>query len=1768
MSSEYTWWAELRHGGCLITPARLTEHFPESPDPLPRHLADRLRREITALEATSADRLAALLDTVLEIVLDLRPTEWKKASAVPADCSIRSVSGEVIRPRRLWREPNGGVLPVFVDAESAGRLGVGRGRRAVARVNEWLRKKPEFRIALLTNGSQWRLIHAGQDYDAWCEWDSDLWFSEGKPSLQVTALRTLLGRQALAAPAPNQHPPLVAAILDSRKGQSELSAALGERVRQAVELLIGASHDAIETLESPLPASRFPPPARKDIYIAAVRLIMRCVVVLFAEARDLLPRNNPIYHSSYGIQGLREQLERDSGGRGHAGLRHRVSAWPRLLALFRLICDGSEHEALPIMRYGGGLFRLGQLDDPDPVLRALSALESPTNEINDATVAAILDCLTRAPIRVRQGRAASIVHAPVDFSQLDTEYIGILYQGLLDYELRKAERVTLFLNIGDQPALPLDRLEAMDDTAIANLVEKMAKSTKLAASSEESEEEEEEFDTENEELESEEGEAVSDHLTLGIPILSLPAESPELVGVLRDENDEGIQHRSRALSWARRAVIAGNLVTKPRGNLTEQKKRELQDAITNASATLVSRIIAPGEYFLVRWGGTRKGTGTFYTKAALAGPTVRRALEPLCYDTVDGHKQVKKPAAILALKVADIAAGSGSFLIAALRYLTDALYESLFAHHWLKTTGDGRITLENPPEPIPPWLLECTRDLPLNTDDPERAIKARLRRIIVERCIYGVDLDPLAVELCRLSLWIETMDYQLPFSFLDHKIKVGNALVGCWFDRFQDYPAMAWVREGGDKNHTNFVHHFREYEVQRGKMKGERKKEGDQWTEALKRFKDDVVKRELKLLIEALDPARPRQLELLTEFRLPAPAPAIHQEAVDAVRTLHKQRLTDPDAQARAYAEHFQNNPHIQTLRRAFDTWCAVWFWPADKLNIAPSPAKFFNPPPETLAVVEQLRDQHRFFHWEIEFPDVFDQPGAGFDSILGNPPWEIQKPNSKEWFSNIDPLYRTYGKQEAIAKQREYFGLDARIERDWLAYNARLKALSNWTKNAGQPFGNEVDPDEGIRFTFSRRPTENEELHALWLKVRGQRSGYADASHPFLHQGSADINTYKMFLEQAHALLRVGGLLGCIVPSGLYTDRGSTDLRRLFLDRCQWRWLFSFENRDGIFDIHRSFKFCPVIVQKGGQTQAIRATFMRRDLADWEQAEQHVLLYPRERVEQFSPKSRAILEIRSARDLEILQRMYANGVLLGDDGPDGWGIRYACEFHMTNDSKLFPPRPKWEEQGYMPDEYGHWLKGKWREIADFGLQASAFQPWTDTHQRSRSVLTRPPGLILSRDGLRAIRIEDIEDVALPLYEGRMIGQFDFSQKGWVSGKGRSAVWREIPWTEKVIEPQFMIGLKDQDADYLRKHLDQFKERHGKKAAEAEEHRLQDGDAWLEWRIGLWGKLGFMDVSSATNTRTFICTFLEDEPCGNKVPILRTRAAAALATVGDSFASDFQFRSRLGGLTLNFFIVEEAVLPSRSVHLDILDRCALSLAAPSTRFAIPWTSQEGLPRERSWRSLWAITPHERLRLRCIVDAVVAHLYGLTVEDFAWIMRDCDHPLERMRDNAFTRSLDPKGFWRVDKDKTPELRHTVLAQVAFQDLQRMGLEAFLAQNGGEGWMLPDTLRLSDYGLGHDDRAEQPQPVAPLLGPRFLPWQLNEDVAQSWEECRRHAENIRAIRSRFAPGPAAAPVSTPATPPAPSKPPALDLLGQPIPTDLFGNELPPQGNKRRR
>ncbi len=1672
-----SWWSSLRHGGLLLSPQVVSE-IAEVPA-LNERSADPLRAAVLRVEADdSTENRVALLDLVFVELCGFREG-WQRGPQVEPAWGIKAVTGEVVKPRRLWLGANGAVLPVFYDDQP--RLGIGRGRRSVSRVLEWCRASGR-PLAVLTNARQFRLIHCSGEAHAWAEWDTSLWFEAGQPGPQVEALRRLFTPALWTPERDGASAPLADAVARSRQGQSQLTGILGERVRQAVEVILRAHAPVLrDRADLPMP----------DVYRAATLVVMRLVVALFAEARDLFPRSNRVYEGSYGIQGLWDKLTR-SGQR--ARLRTRHGAWPQLLGLFRLIHDGSHHAELPMRRYGGELFRPGQAGSTDPVRRAMHLFETACFSahppvMNDADVLEVLERLTRCAQPVRQGRGLQWVTMPVDFANLSTEYIGILYEGLLDYELHQApeDDAILFLNLGDQPALKLSALEGLTGSRLKDALKEFGKKKKLATGGDDEEEEEQ---AEGEE-EAPDASGPSD--------LSDPSDLPP------ESASDAL--RQRVDAWLRSVVIEQDrrLATALRSADPGKRAAAEERLAREANGLLARPPVLPGDFYLVRWGGTRKGQGSFYTRPGLVAPTVLRTLAPLCYElpeepTLDDLRALahpKPPGVILALKVCDPGMGSASFLVSALRFLAEALLRSLLVHGWL-VENDGTFQ-PGPglPSGEPDWFRECVRDLPVDLAAAENTLLARLKRLIVERCIYGVDLDPLAVELARLSLWIETMDRDLPFGFLDHKLKCGNSLVGCWFDRFQEYPALALQRPGddaGDKAHSTGVHH-----------------EKGAASSALKAFRDDRLKPALARWIESRDPG---VLSFVREGESPG---TLHDAALALFEEMHALPVHFTEERAAFYRERILTNYQFLGLRTAFDLWCALWFWPADRLDHLPLPDEFSSPRSESLEVVRQLRDRLRFFHWELEFPDVFTAAGSGFDAILGNPPWEVQKPNSKEFFSNLDPLYRTYGKQEALRRQKEIFSADPQAERDWLDYCAGFKALSNWCAHAAFPWG---DPaDDWTKLTLARGQA-NGLLHRAWRERRASRRGFADPAHPFRHQGSADLNTYKLFLEQMHALLRADGRLGVIVPSNVYTDKGSTGLRSLFLDCCRWEWLFGFENREGIFDIHRSFKFCPILLAKGGRTQAIRTAFMRRQLADWENAEALALPYTREQVTQFSPRSRAILELRSPRDAAILEKMYANGVLLGDDSPNGWGLKYAREFDMTNDSKLFPPRPQWEERGFVPDEYGHWLKGGWREIGDCGLTIADSEQWLrEPHRRARSVLQRPEGHILSRDGTRAIRVEEIEEVALPLYQGAMIHQFAWGRGVYERGAGQQTQWKQVTPNEQRFEPQFLM------------------------AQEIASKRVPECAL----------KIGFRGVSNPTNERTAIFATVPNLPSGNMLPVFYHLGINGLnectfVAAVNSFANDYQIRRRFAGGTgavaMSLFAFEETCFVLSSRWAPTAGRLSQRLSMTGSVFATAWWENYEELRRFHLSQLHAVSGAENLRLRCILDAICFEAVHMTQTEASHILADTDHPREVINSDAFTRTLDPKGFWRVDKDKDPELRHTVLSLVAFHDLQRMGLEAFLAQNDGEGWMLPETLRLADYGLGHDDRAREPQPVAARLGPRFYPWQLEGTVEESWEECRRHAKNLRHIRAVGAPPEAPAPVEPAAEQPV--RPAQMDLL----------------------
>ncbi|MCI0462107.1 MAG: hypothetical protein L0Z62_34580 [Gemmataceae bacterium] len=1297
----------------LLSPVVMLERFPSAPEKAAFHALQRLRNAYTRFASTATSRqevpelqqpaILSWVDALLEQYVGHPSQRVTKQHSIPERLTavVRiGTRSDTIRPHRVvYADDEGKVPALLVMADTSPHVGRGRGRTVYARFLELLRGTGH-RLGLLTNGQQFRLIYAGLDFESWCEWESDRWFDDGDGTEELNGLRQLLAPAALK-PIKEGMSGLLDAVEESRKRQADLSSVLRENVRQAVELLLEEVSAVNRTNENLFAALCNPPSplggkgsgvrgpltdaeAHEALLQATVRVVMRLVVCLFAESRQLLPVIDPIYAQSYGVRSLYELLEETTRNEGGThGLLNRQTAWPRLMALFRLIHGGSAHGAFPLRPYGGALFRPGDQASDDPVARALHVLEHAV-PVCDATIYHVLRKLLRGPLPVLRGRAKTFVEGPVDYTDLRTEFIGLIYEGLLDYRLKRTdERIgpQVFLNLGREPVLPLARLEDMlanDKKGLRDLLTTLRKERVTASAAEEEEVEEEE-----EQEEDQGGEEVAEE-----PVVE--AEAPTDEGVHGRDYLDAVEAARR---WAREAVGLAGLVGKQGKRETDS---EYQNRIEVEANRLVKRVVAVGEFYLVRAGNTRKGTGTFYTRPQLAVPTVHRTLEPLCYESrtvSDSRPPIripKEPEAILGLKVCDPACGSASFLVAALHYLTDALYQSLCLHRHLDDPAcTKKLTL---PYGRPRNGKGSEELVPFPPDDPQRGhtfedrIKALLRRHVVERCIYGVDINPLAVELARVSLWVETLDAELPFSFLDHKIKVGNSLVGCWLDRVLDYPLKAWEREGGDGKDGPRTQRIETF------LKGPRK--------GNRRTGDGVVKQEMRAIIEArFQGVR----NLFSDDR--TTTEQVVADARQEYEKLHDLPISDPDERERYYRDHVEASQPLQALERAMDEWCAIWFWPTDEksLHHAPTPGNLHTyETPQSTAIVRRVAADVKFFHWELAFPDVFTPQRSGFDAMIGNPPWDVMKPNSQEFFSDFDPLYRTYDKQAALRRQKELFATVPTVAQQWDEYNARFKALGNWARNAADPFD-----------VTLARGREGEGLKATWARHRQQRVGFADARHPFRLQGSADLNSYKMFAEVFWNLLRPDGRLGFIAPAGLYSDSGTRELREAFLEESSWRWLFCFENKHRIFNIHGSYKFGLYIVDRSKKEQSLLAAFMVHNLSDWERANPPVIPLERSLVPLFSPRSKSIPEVRTQRDLDICRKIYAHSIRIGDNAP-GWQITYATEFHMTNDSKHFPPLEKWKSKGYIADVFGRW-------------------------------------------------IDPEDEVALPLYEGRMIGQFDFS---------------------------------------------------------------------------------------------------------------------------------------------------------------------------------------------------------------------------------------------------------------------------------------------------------------------------------------------------------------------------------------------------------------------
>ena len=437
----------------------------------------------------------------------------------------------------------------------------------------------------------------------------------------------------------------------------------------------------------------------KQLYEAALTVMMRLVFLFSAEERGLLLLGDPLYDQHYAVSTLREQLREDADQHGEEILERRHDAYSRLLATFRAVHGGVEHEAMRLPAYGGTLF------DPDryPFLEGRSPGTSWRDEpaqplpIHNRDVLHLLEALQVLRVKVPGGGPAEARR--LSFRALDIEQIGHVYEGLLDHTALRATETVLGLtgSKDKEPEVPLSTLEELRERGEDALIDFLKKQTGRSPAA------------------------------LKKALAAAPADEGRWRAAFG--NDEALAERARPFAGLVRDDMSGYPV-----------------------------VVLAGSVYVTK-GSDRRESGTHYTPRSLTEPIVQHTLDPLVYEgPAEGWPKeewrLRSADEILALTVCDMAMGSGAFLVQACRYLSERLVEA-----W-EEAGEDR----------------APDDSPLPADADERLALAR--RLVADRCLYGVDKNPLAVEMGKLSLWLITLQKDRPFTFLDHALRSGDSLLG------------------------------------------------------------------------------------------------------------------------------------------------------------------------------------------------------------------------------------------------------------------------------------------------------------------------------------------------------------------------------------------------------------------------------------------------------------------------------------------------------------------------------------------------------------------------------------------------------------------------------------------------------------------------------------------------------------------------------------------------------------------------------------------------------------------------------------------------------------------------------------------------------------------------------------------------------------------------------------------------------------------------------
>ena len=559
--------------------------------------------------------------------------------------------------------------------------------------------------------------------------------------------------------------------------------------------------------------------------------------------------------------------------------------------------------------------------------------------------------------------------------------------------------------------------------------------------------------------------------------------------------------------------------------------------------------------------------------------------------------------ALLSITVCDPSCGSGHFLLAAARRLAEKLAEL--------RAPDGAV----------------------RPDDYRHAL-----REVASRCLYGVDINPMAVELCRVALWLETVDPGKPLGFLNHHIRTGNSLLGTTPDLIaaglpddtftaiegDEKPACAELKKRNKKEREGFGPLFEKEE----QSIRDRLRQAATQIEAMDDSQPAALQQKEAAFTTSETAPEYRHAKLLADlwcaaFVIKKTYPAAEGEAESAPSPIsdlpsaiegHLLHTDDdlfgqstPTPEPKAASKKQQRTKNQEQGTASGITTAHL----RDFVQGKPLPA-------DLQTEVEALARQYRFFHWHLAFPQVFDQ--GGFACILGNPPWEMPEVDDREFFA----LHNASIANEESAKER-----------------ARMIA----SLELGDP-----------------------SLHEHWLACLRSQQGtrlVISSSGKYPNGGTGRLNLFRIFVELGWLLTSTTGRLGMVIPSGLTTNAYERALWTSLVQRSAVVSVFDFENKRGLFpNVHSSAKF--TLLTLGFGDGSIQSACWLHDPSELVQTDRVITISAND-LERWSPEELSLPQFRSSLDLVLLQYLMSGHQAFGDS-PE-WAHTPKLMFSSSDDA-------------------------------------------------------------------------------------------------------------------------------------------------------------------------------------------------------------------------------------------------------------------------------------------------------------------------------------------------------------------------------------------------------------------------------------------------------------------------------------------------------------------